>query len=41
MGDLDFASADTSPDPSDLDDVAQALRAALRADGHGSSVPGD
>ena len=34
MGHLDFGQADTDADPSDLDDVAEALRAALRSDGH-------
>lgn len=34
MANLDFASADTNPDPDDLDAVADELRAALRAAGH-------
>ena len=34
-GDLSFANADPSPDPSALDDAAGALRAALRTAGHG------
>ncbi len=38
MGDLDFASADTSPDPADLDAVAEELRSALRTAGHGEAV---
>lgn len=38
MGDLDFASADTSPDSADLDVVANELREALRAGGHGAFV---
>lgn len=32
--DLDFARADASPDPSALDEAADAIRAALRASGH-------
>ena len=34
MGHLDFNQADADADPSDLDDVAEALRAALRSAGH-------
>ncbi len=34
MGHLDFNQADADADPSDLDDVAEALRAALRFAGH-------
>lgn len=34
MATFDFAQADTSPDPSDLDNYAIALKAALRASGH-------
>lgn len=34
-GDLSFAKADPSPDPTALDDAAAALRAALRVAGHG------
>ena len=34
MGHLDFGQADADADPSDLDDVAEELRAALRYDGH-------
>ena len=34
MGHLDFGQADADADPSDLDDVAEELRAALRSDGH-------
>jgi histidine triad (HIT) family protein len=30
MGDLDFANADPSPDPADLDDAAERVRSALR-----------
>lgn len=32
--DLSFARADSSPDPSVMDDAAEQLRAALRAEGH-------
>lgn len=38
MGDLDFSSADASPDPADLDAVADELRAALSAAGHNNTV---
>jgi histidine triad (HIT) family protein len=34
MGHLDFSQADADADPSDLDDVAEALRGALRSAGH-------
>ena len=34
MANFDFAQADTSPDPTELDDYAIALKAALRAAGH-------
>ena len=34
MGHLDFSQADADADPSDLDDVAEALRGALRSGGH-------
>jgi len=34
MGHLDFNQADADADPSDLDDVAEALRATLRSAGH-------
>jgi diadenosine tetraphosphate (Ap4A) HIT family hydrolase len=36
MADFDFARANTSPDPDELDRHADALRAALRANGHSS-----
>jgi histidine triad (HIT) family protein len=38
-GDLSFSKADHSPDPAVLDDAADRLRAALRANGHGEVVP--
>ena len=38
-GDLSFAKADHSPDPAALDDAAERLRAALRAQGHADRVP--
>lgn len=38
-GDLSFAKADPDPSPTSLDLAADRLRAALRAAGHGSSVP--
>jgi histidine triad (HIT) family protein len=37
--DLSFAKADHSPDPAALDGAAEALRAALRDQGHGDRVP--
>jgi histidine triad (HIT) family protein len=36
--DLSFARADHSPDPAVLDDAAERLRAALRAQGHDDPV---
>jgi diadenosine tetraphosphate (Ap4A) HIT family hydrolase len=41
IDDIGFASADPAPDPADLDAVAVALRAALRANGHAAMVPLD
>jgi histidine triad (HIT) family protein len=40
MDNLDFHLADENPDQADLDVVADLLRETLRAQGHGSSVPG-
>jgi histidine triad (HIT) family protein len=37
--DLSFAKADHSPDPAELDDAAERIRAALRAQGHADKVP--
>jgi histidine triad (HIT) family protein len=37
--DLSFSRADHSPDPAALDDAAERLRAALRAQGHEAHVP--
>ena len=34
MGDFDFARAAQDPDPAELDEAAERLRAGLRADGH-------
>lgn len=34
MGDFDFAKAAQDPDPAQLDEAAERLRAGLRADGH-------
>ena len=39
MADLDFARADHNPQPADLDDAAERLRAALRKLGHSAEVP--
>jgi histidine triad (HIT) family protein len=38
-GDLSFSKADHSPDPALLDDAAERIRAALRAQGHADRVP--
>ncbi len=38
LADLDFARVDTDPDPRDLDDAAERLRAALRELGHADHV---
>lgn len=40
MGDFDFSRADTSPDPAQLDAIAQQLRDELRSRGHGDAVAG-
>lgn len=37
--DLDFANAARDPDPAQLDDAAERLRAALRSAGHAERVP--
>lgn len=39
LDDIGFAGADTSPDPTVLDDAAERIRTALRAAGHGPVVP--
>lgn len=39
MLELDFRNADPSVDAATLDEVADTLRAQLRADGHGANVP--
>ena len=39
MGAFDFANAAPKIDPAEQDGYAEALRAALRADGHAGSVP--
>lgn len=41
LGQLSFANQDTSPTAAALDEQAGALRAALRAAGHGAHVPAD
>jgi histidine triad (HIT) family protein len=38
LADLDFALADTDPDPAALDDAAERIRSALRELGHGDHV---
>jgi histidine triad (HIT) family protein len=40
-GDLSFSKADHSPAADALDDAADRLRTALRADGHGAVVPAE
>jgi diadenosine tetraphosphate (Ap4A) HIT family hydrolase len=37
--DLSFSKADPDPDPAGLDDAAERLRTALRAQGDGAHVP--
>ncbi len=39
LSQLNFANADQSPDGAALDDEAERIRAGLRADGHGATVP--
>jgi histidine triad (HIT) family protein len=39
LSQLSFANQDASPDPADLDGYAARIKAALRAQGHGASVP--
>ncbi|HUW04600.1 MAG TPA: HIT family protein [Acidimicrobiales bacterium] len=39
LAQLDFANADTSPDPEHLDGIAEQIRTGLRDDGHVSVVP--
>jgi diadenosine tetraphosphate (Ap4A) HIT family hydrolase len=39
LGQLSFANQDLSPDPAALDDQQRRTREALRAAGHGASVP--
>lgn len=39
--DFDLGSADTSPDPEDLDAAARGLRAQLRSQGYADQVPAD
>lgn len=38
LHDLDFARAETDPDPGGMDDAAERIRAALREEGHGRFV---
>jgi histidine triad (HIT) family protein len=38
LRDLDFAGADTNPDPAAMDEAAERLRSALRARGHAEVV---
>ena len=39
LDDIGFGKADPSPDPAVLDDAAERIRAALRAQGHAEHVP--
>jgi histidine triad (HIT) family protein len=39
LDDFDFRNAEANPDPAELDQHAESLRAALRAAGHGDQVP--
>ena len=39
LNDLDFANAETDPDPAALDEAAETIRAALRQGGHADNVP--
>lgn len=39
MSAFDFSTAATDPDPAELDDAAERIRAGLRAAGHGALVP--
>lgn len=39
LAQMSFANVDTSPDPAELDRQADLIRATLRANGHGASVP--
>ncbi|MGH3902242.1 MAG: HIT family protein [Pseudonocardiaceae bacterium] len=39
IDDFDFANTNHDPDPAELDTAAEALRAALRAAGHGDRLP--
>lgn len=39
MADYDFGTVDNNPDPARLDQNAEKIRVALRAAGHGGSVP--
>lgn len=38
MGDLDFARAQSDPDPTEMDDAVERIREALRQLGHGDHV---
>jgi diadenosine tetraphosphate (Ap4A) HIT family hydrolase len=40
LSQMNFANQDTNPSPDALDSQADAIRAALRAAGHGDNVPG-
>lgn len=39
IGDFDFAKVDQNPDPDEMDEAAEQLRAALRDAGFGARVP--
>lgn len=39
LGDLDFAKAQTNPDPDEMEDAAAAIRGALKDAGYSTEVP--
>lgn len=39
LAQMSFANVDTSPDPAELDRQMELIRATLRSQGHGASVP--
>lgn len=41
LADFDLDQVDNHPDPADLDEAAEKIRAGLRVAGHAESVPGD
>ncbi|QCU79445.1 HIT family protein [Citricoccus sp. SGAir0253] len=41
LEDFDLSNVDNHPEPEDLDEAAERIRAGLRVAGHGEFVPGD